>query len=306
MRVHEKKLLSQAYGHYGIGAFNVFNAEQVLGVFRGAQKVGYPVIVQITPVARNYIHPELLEGMIAGAAQHFPDVTFSVHLDHGNEQHCLQAIEEGNYSSVMIDASHESFEENVRITKKIVDQAHSKGIWVEAELGVLSGVEDHLKVDDDKALYTDPAQVERFIALTGCDSLAVAIGTSHGAYKFSGGRGLRLDILAAIRNRLAAGYPIVLHGASAVPTDEIVRINQAGGQLKSDAKGTDETELQQAIRLGVCKINIATDMRLIWTRVVREFFRDHPDQFDPVISGKIYMEALEMFVAEKCKMLAMS
>ncbi|MDR3267753.1 MAG: class II fructose-bisphosphate aldolase [Tannerella sp.] len=303
MRIHEKDILSDAYGRYGVGAFNVFNAEQVLGVFRGAKKAEMPVIVQITPVARNYIQPELLEGIIAGAAQIYPDVTFSVHLDHGNEQHCLSAIDSGDYSSVMIDASHEPFEENVRITKNIVEKAHDKGIWVEAELGVLSGVEDHLKIDDDKALYTDPAQVEEFVGKTHCDSLAVAVGTSHGAYKFSGGRGLRLDILATIRDRLPAGYPLVLHGASAVPANEINRINQTGGQLKSEAKGVDPTELMAALRLGVCKINIATDMRLIWTRVTREFFHDHPDQFDPVISGKTYMDALEDFVDEKCRKL---
>ncbi len=302
MRVHVKEIFTKAYGRYGIGAFNIFNAEQVHGVFRGARKAVVPVLIQLTPVARNYMQPRMLEGMIAAAAEIYPDVTFSMHLDHGTEHHCLQAIEEGGYSSVMIDASHESFEENVRITKSIVEKAHAKGIAVEAELGVLSGVEDHLNVDDDKALYTDPAQVEEFVRRTSCDSLAVAVGTSHGAYKFSGGRGLRLDILAEIQHRLP-GYPLVLHGASAVPRDEIVRINAAGGKLKDDAKGTNDKELLEAIRLGVCKVNIATDMRLIWTRVYREFFCNQPDKFDPVIPGKEYMDALEEFVVGKCKML---
>lgn len=302
MRVHVKNIFSEAYGHYGVGAFNVFNAEQVHGVFQGSRSSASPVIIQLTPVARDYMQPGMLAEMIKAAEEIYPEVTFSVHLDHGNEAHCLDAIRTGEYSSVMIDASHESFEENVRITKGIVEKAHEKGIWVEAELGVLSGVEDHMEVDDDRALYTDPSQVEDFVRLTSCDSLAVAVGTSHGAYKFSGGRGLRLDILAEIQRRLP-GYPLVLHGASAVPYEEIIRINNAGGQLKEDAKGTDESELLQAIASGVCKINIATDMRLIWTRVHREFFLQQPDKFDPVIPGKIYMDALEDFVAGKCKML---
>lgn len=302
MRVHLREIFSKSYGQYGIGAFNVFNAEQMHGVFRGAGKAAAPVIIQFTPVARNYMQPRMLEGMIDAAEEMYPEVIFSIHLDHGTEEHCIEAIAEGCYSSVMIDASHEPFEENIRITKNVVEKAHDKGIFVEAELGVLSGVEDHLAVGDDKALYTDPVQVEEFVRRSSCDCLAVAVGTSHGAYKFSGGRGLRLDILAEIHRRLP-GYPIVLHGASAVPHDEIVRINAAGGKIKNDAKGTDIGELLQAVGLGVCKINIATDMRLIWTRIHREFFRDLPDKFDPVIPGREYMDALEEFVAEKCLML---
>ena len=302
MRVHVSEIFSKAYGRYGIGAFNVFNAEQVHGVFRGAGKAGIPVIIQLTPVARNYMHQEMMENIIAAAGKIYPDVIFSVHLDHGTEEHCLRAIGSGYYSSVMIDASHESFEDNIRITGSIVEKAHEKGIHVEAELGVLGGVEDHLDVSDDKALYTDPGMVEEFVRRTACDSLAVAVGTSHGAYKFSGGRGLRLDILSGIQCRLP-GYPLVLHGASAVPQEEIERINAAGGMLKEDAKGISDSDLLQAIRLGVCKVNIATDMRLIWTRVHREFFRDHPDRFDPVVPGYDYMDALEAFVAGKCQKL---
>lgn len=302
MRIGTNDILSKAYGQYGIGAFNVFNAEQVHGVFRGAQKASAPVIIQLTPVARDYMGQEMLEGMIAAAGKIYPAVEFSVHLDHGNAEHCLQAIDSGYYSSVMIDASYESFEDNIRITKEIVDKAHRKGITVEAELGVLSGVEDHLNIDDDKALYTDPGKVEEFVARTSCDSLAVAVGTSHGAYKFAGGKGLRLEILADIQQRLP-GFPLVLHGASAVPREEVIRINGAGGQLKDDAKGADTGELLRAIQLGVCKINIATDMRLIWTRVHREFFLENPDKFDPVVPGRMYMDALEQFVAEKCELL---
>lgn len=305
MRVHTRKILSEAYGSYGVCAFNVFNAEQIHGVFRGAQKAGSPVIIQLTPVAREYMQPLMLAEIIRAAENLYPEVTFSVHLDHGNEAHCLEAIETGEYSSVMIDASYETFEENIRITKEIVRKAHEKGIWVEAELGVLSGVEDHLSIDSSNALYTDPLLVEEFVRRTSCDCLAVAIGTSHGAYKFSGCSGLRLDILTEIQYRLP-GYPLVLHGASSVPYDEIIRINNAGGRLKENTKGINEKDLLQAIALGVCKINIATDFRLIWTRVCREFFLKHPDQFDPVIPGRTYMDALEDFVADKCRMLKVS
>jgi fructose-bisphosphate aldolase, class II len=302
MREQITRLYSAAYGKYGIGAFNVFNAEQIHGVFRGAFKANAPVIIQITPVSRDYIHPEMLEGMIVAAEQIYPDVKFAIHLDHGNYDHCISAINSGYYQSVMIDASHESFNENVRITKEIVVYAHEKAIAVEAELGVLSGVEDHLSIDDNKARYTDPAQVADFVSQTRCDSLAVAVGTSHGAYKFSGGKGLQLNILADIQKRLP-GFPLVLHGASAVPLNEVSRINTAGGNLNENARGVDEKELLAAIRFGVCKINIATDMRLIWTRVHREFFRDKPGLFDMVVPGREYMNALESFVAGKCTFL---
>ena len=202
----------------------------------------------------------------------------------------------------MIDASHESFEENIRITSEIVAKAHAKGIAVEAELGVLSGVEDHISIEEKHALYTDPRQAEEFVHRTGCDSLAVAAGTSHGAYKFSGGQGLQLNILAEIQQRIP-GFPLVLHGASAVPCEEVNRINLAGGKIREDAKGADDLELLEAIRYGVCKINIATDMRLIWTRIHREFFRDTPELFDMVVPGRAYMNALETFVSQKCTFL---
>ena len=302
MRVSIKEMYQQAYGNFGIGAFNVFNAEQVHGVFRGASKAAAPIIIQLTPVARNYLQPEVLEGIITGAEKIYPDVTFTVHLDHGNYDHCISAIESGNYNSIMIDASHEPFNYNVKITKQIVEKAHAKGIAVEAELGVLSGVEDHLSIDEKHSFYTDPREVEEFIHRTGCDSLAVAVGTSHGAYKFSGGQGLQLDILAEIQRR-NPGFPLVLHGASAVPIKEVERINAAGGKIRKDAKGANDNELLEAIQLGVCKVNIATDMRLIWTRIHREFFKNSPDQFDMVVPGREYMSALESFVAEKCNFL---
>ncbi|HNW49692.1 MAG TPA: class II fructose-bisphosphate aldolase [Prolixibacteraceae bacterium] len=295
-------LYEKAYGKYGIGAFNVFNAEQLHGVFRGAEKADSPIIVQFTPVARNYVHPVMLNEMVNAATKIYPRVDFVVHLDHGNYDHCIDAIDSGGYDSVMIDASHEPFEENVRITKKVVDRAHARDIAVEAELGVLSGIEDSLSVDEQKSYCTDPLLAKEFVARTGCDSLAVAVGTSHGAYKFGNGAKLQLNVLSEIQKQLPH-YPLVLHGASAVPEEEVMRINRAGGQLKEGAKGIAADDLMQAIRLGVCKINIATDMRLIWTRVHREFFLSDPGKFDPIVPGKTYMDELERFVANKCLFL---
>lgn len=299
MRVSIKELYKVAYGKYGLGAFNVFNAEQVHGLFRGARQAGAPIIVQLTPVARNYMHPEMLHAILKGAEKIYPEVTFTVHLDHGNTEHCLQAIESGYYDSVMIDASHETFGENIRITSEIVQKAHARGIAVEAELGILSGVEDHLSIEEQHARCTDPAQAAEFVARTGCDALAVAVGTSHGAYKFSGGKGLQLEVLKEIQHSIP-GFPLVLHGASSVPLTEVNRINKAGGKLLEEAKGTDAKELLEAIHLGVSKVNIATDMRLIWTRVHREFFQETPEKFDMVLPGKCYMDELAQFVATKC------
>ncbi len=255
MRISTSQLFEKAYTKFSIGAFNVFTMEQVLGLFKGAKECGAPIIVAITPVARRYASAEILSAMVNAAAELYPDVIYSVHLDHGNVEHCNDVIKSGNYDSVMIDASHESFENNIEITGDIADKAHAKGIQVEAELGVLSGVEDDINIDDKDALFTNPQQAYEFVSKTKCDSLAVAVGTSHGAYKFAGNNGLRLDILKEIENKLP-NYPIVLHGASAVPLDEVERINEAGGVLSSDAKGTDPQELLDAIKLGVCKINI--------------------------------------------------
>jgi len=301
-----KKVITQlfraSYGHYGIGAFNIFSAEQVQAVFRGAQRSKSPVILQITPVARDYLRPEILHGMIRGAQEVYPDVVYSVHLDHGNRTHCLGAIESGFYSSVMIDASEEAFEANVAVTRGIVDKAHAHGIAVEAELGVLGGIEDDILVEENEARYTDPECAVEFVSRTGCDSLAVAIGTSHGAYKFSGNARLKIEILEAIKCKLS-GFPLVLHGASAVPADEVKKINAAGGELCLSAAGVPESQIKEAIAMGVCKINIATDMRLIWTRVHREFFKATPDKFDMVVPGTDYMNALSLFVAEKCELL---
>jgi fructose-bisphosphate aldolase class II len=244
----------------------------------------------------------MMKSMIMAASLIYPDTCFAIHLDHGDERHAGSAIDSGDYTSVMIDASHSPIEENVKRTKHIVDKARLKGIFVEAELGVLSGIEDHVNVDEKKKKYTQPSEVEDFVKKTGCDSLAIAAGTSHGAYKFSGAQGLQFDILQEIQKRLP-GFPLVLHGASAVKAEEIARINAAGGSLGTNAQGVDPSELKKAIGYGICKVNIATDLRLIWTRVHREFFRDYPGLFDPVVPGKDYLMAIETFMLDKFELL---
>jgi len=302
MLVSTKKIFQKSYGRYGIAAVNVWCMEQIHGLFSAAQKANAPFIVQTTPVARNYAGPEMLLAMISAAAKIYPDTVFAIHLDHGNLDHALHCIETGGYNSVMIDASHETFASNVSVTRQVVEKAHAQNITVEAELGVLSGIEDDLSVDEKRKKFTQPSEVETFVSQTSCDSLAIAVGTSHGAYKFSGEQGLQFDILKEIQKRLP-GFPLVLHGGSAVNFDEIQRINAAGGQLGTDARGLSPEELQKAIQYGVCKINIATDARLIWARVHREFFKLSPAQFDPVIPGKTFMNAFETFNLEKFELL---
>ncbi len=302
MLISTKEIFRACYRDFGIAAVNVFNMEQVMGLFRAGVKAGAPFIVQTTPVARNYAHSKMLLNMINAAAVIYPDAVYAVHLDHGYEEHILDALSSGGYTSVMIDASHDSFEENVRRTRAMVERAHAFGVSVEAELGVLSGVEDDLSVDDKNALYTRPEEVEEFVVRTNCDSLAVAVGTSHGAYKFSGGSGLQFDILREIQDRLP-GFPLVLHGGSAVDPEEIERINISGGKLNSNARGVGDDQIRKAIEYGVCKINIATDLRILWARVHREFFRNSPELFDPIIPGKTYVEAIEQFMLKKFEML---
>lgn len=298
MIVSPKVLFSECYGSYAIAAVNVFTMEQVHGLFQAGERANAPFLVQITPAARDYAHASMLEAMVHAASLIYPRAVYAVHLDHGNEAHALSAIASGAYQSVMIDASHHSFEDNVAITKRIVERAHPKDIFVEAELGVLSGVEDDLSIDEKHAKYTNPSEVERFVELTQCHSLAVAVGTSHGAYKFSGAQGIQFDILKEIQDRLP-GFPIVLHGGSAVNGADVERINAAGGQLMQSAAGVPSHEIVQAIKYGVCKINIATDTRLLWTRVHREFFRDHATLFDPVVPGREYIKAYADLMVQK-------
>ena len=302
MEISTSQIFQHCYGKYGIAAINVWSLEQIHGLFSAAQKANAPFIVQFTPVARNYAQPDMLMAMVHAAAKIYTDTVFAIHLDHGNMQHAFHAIDAGGYSSVMIDASHEPYDINVKLTREVVRKAHAKNVKVEAELGVLSGIEDDINIDEKNKKYTQPTEVEDFVKKTGCDSLAVAVGTSHGAYKFSSGQGLQFDILQEIQNSLP-GFPLVLHGGSAVNFEEIQRINAAGGQLDTDARGVPEEELLKAIQYGICKINIATDARLIWARVHREFFKLSPALFDPIVPGKIYMEAFEEFNLEKFKLL---
>lgn len=304
MRVPTASLLATAVsGHHCIGAFNVCNMEQVHGLFRGAAAAQAPIIVQFTRVIRDYAHPVMLEGMLRAAESIYPEVIYAVHHDHGDRASCMDAIASGFYSSVMIDASHEPFESNVAITRQVVEAAHARGVAVEAELGRLQGVEDGASVSAMEAILTDPGEAVKFVELTGCDSLAVAIGTSHGAYKFAGRQRIHLDRLKAIHARLP-GFPLVLHGGSAVPLPEVRRINAAGGALAEDAGGVTGEEVRAAVKLGVAKVNIGTDGRLIWTRVHREFFLDRPGEFDFMGPGRTYVDAFARFVTEKCRLLA--
>lgn len=297
MIVTTKKLFEAAYGKYAIGAYNINNLEQTVGLFRGNLQSQAPFIIQISKGARSYTDKLMLEGLIRSADDVYPEAIFAVHLDHGDEEAAMDCIESGFYSSVMIDASHEPFEKNIEITKRIVDAAHARGIVVEAELGQLGGVEEHVKVDEADAKLTDPKQAKEFVERTGCDSLAVAIGTSHGAFKFSGTQSLHFDVLSEIQKELP-GFPLVMHGSSSVPQDEVERINAAGGKILG-AKGVDASQFAKAATLGVTKINIDTDGRLVWTRVHREFFRDHPEGFDLRKPGEIFMQAYADFIAEK-------
>lgn len=294
-------LFNHCYGNYAVAAVNVFTMEQVHGVFAAAKQYQSPVIVQVTPVARNYAHTKMMMAMIAAAAEIYHDVVYAIHLDHGNEDHAFAAIHEG-FTSVMIDASHSEFEENVSRTKAVVEKAHAKNIMVEAELGILSGVEDDISVDESMSRYTSPEQAAEFVQLTGCDSLAVAVGTSHGAYKFSGKQGLQFQVLKSIQQRLPH-FPLVLHGASNVRQSDVASINAHGGKLAENASGVSDEELKQSVQYGVCKVNIATDLRLLWTKVHREFFYNEPEKFDPIIPGKKYIEEIKQLLGNKFEIL---
>lgn len=301
MIVTTAQLFKVAYGKYAIGAYNINNAEQAMGLFKGCIQSKAPFIIQISKGARKYTDTKMLEAIIRAADEIFPDAIFAVHLDHGDEETCYDCINSGFYSSVMIDASHDPFEKNVAITKRVVEAAHKKGLSVEAELGMLGGVEEDIKVEDGHATLTNPAEAEEFVKQTGCDSLACAIGTSHGAFKFKGKQSLHFDVLEKIKARMP-GFPLVMHGSSSVPKDEVDRINKAGGQIK-DSMGVDVNEYLPAAKLGVTKINIDTDGRLVWTRVHREFFRDKPAEFDFRPPGKIFIEEYAKFIASRNQLL---
>ena len=316
MIVTTSELFQQAYGKYAVGAYNINNLEQTVGLFRGnlglvnandgpidASKSA-PFIIQLSRGARSYTDKRFLEAMIRSAEEVFDKSIFAVHLDHGTEEVCYDCIDSGFYSSVMIDASHETFDENIAITRRVVERAHEKGISVEAELGMLGGVEEDIQVDADNACLTDPDQAVEFVERSGCDSLAVAIGTSHGAYKFSGSQGLHFDRIAAIQ-KLLPGFPLVMHGSSSVPKKWVERINKAGGKL-GDASGVPEDQYLPAAKLGVTKVNIDTDGRLVWCAVYREVFRDKPEDFDPRTAGKPFMAAYAEYITHKNQQLGSS
>jgi fructose-bisphosphate aldolase class II len=305
MIVTTAKLFKVAYGKFAIGAFNINNLEQATGLFKGCVMSKAPFIIQISKGARKYTDKRFLEAIIRAAETIFPDAIFAVHLDHGDEESCYDCIGSGFYSSVMIDASHETLEKNIEITKRVVQKAHAKGVSVEAELGQLGGVEEDIV---GSVRLTEPPQAQEFVKKSGCDCLAVAIGTSHGAYKFKAepGKklGLHFEVIEAIQ-KLLPGYPLVMHGSSSVPKDEVDRINKAGGKMK-ETSGVPEDNFLKAAKMGVCKVNIDTDGRLVWTRVHREFFRDQPDKFDLRDPGKIYIEEYAKMIAHKNDVLGSS
>ena len=307
MIVTTKELFKEAYRNYAIGAYNINNLEQTVGLFRGNlgkvekneepvdPSLSAPFIIQISRGARGYSDKRFLEAMIRTANEVFAEAIFAVHLDHGTEEACYDCIDSGFYSSVMIDASHHKLAENIAITRRVVDRAHAKGIVVEAELGQLGGVEEDVV---GSVRLTDPDQAAEFIEKSGCDSLAVAIGTSHGAYKFSGKQGLHFDVLEKIQKALPERFPLVMHGSSSVPKEWVDRINNAGGKLKN-ASGVDESQYLPAAKMGVCKVNIDTDGRLVWCAIHRESFRDTPENFDLRPPGILFMAAYARYIAHK-------
>jgi len=313
MIVTTKELFEHAYSKYAVGAYNINNLEQTVGLFRGNlgkknsneeatnPAASAPFIIQISRGARAYTDKRLLEAMIRSAEEVFPEAIFAVHLDHGTEEVCYECIDSGFYSSVMIDASHDPFDKNIEITRRVVDRAHDRGISVEAELGMLGGVEEDISVDAEHACLTDPDEAVEFVERSGCDSLAVAIGTSHGAFKFKGKQGLHFDRISEIQKRLP-NFPLVMHGSSSVPKEFVDRINAAGGNMP-ETSGVPEKDYLPAAKLGVTKVNIDTDGRLVWCAVLRETFRDKPADFDPRTSGKPFMAAYADFITHKNKML---
>ncbi len=302
MIVATKQLFAHAYGKYALGAYNINNLEQIMGLFKGNIDSRAPFIIQLSKGARSYTDKRMLEAMIRAAEEVFPEAVFAVHLDHGDEKTCYECIDSGFYSSVMIDASHDPFEENIAITRRVVERAHAKGISVEAELGMLGGVEEDIQVDEKNALLTDPDEAKEFVERSGCDSLACAIGTSHGAYKFSGNQGLHFGRIEAIQKEIP-GVPLVMHGSSSVPPEEVEAINASGGKLKEGAKGVDPNQYLPAAKLGVCKVNIDTDGRLVWTRVHRQYFQDKPEEFDLRGPGKLFMAEYAKFIASRNELL---
>lgn len=277
--VTSKEMFKNAYEKgYAIGAFNVNNMEIIQGIVDAAREEKSPLILQVSAGARKYANPIYLRKLVEAAVED-TQLPIVLHLDHGEDFEICKACIDGGFTSVMIDGSRFPFEENIRVTKEVVDYAHSKGVVVEGELGKLAGVEDAVKVSAKDATYTDPDQAVEFVERTGVDSLAVAIGTSHGAYKFKEKPSLDFERLQIITNKLA-GFPLVLHGASTVMPEFVAKCNEFGGKLPG-AMGVPEDMLRHAASMGVCKINIDTDLRLAMTATIREYFIKHPEEFDP-------------------------
>ena len=289
--VTSKEMFKKAYdGGYAIGAFNVNNMEIVQGITEAAKEVNAPLILQVSKGARAYANHTYLIKLVEAAIIE-TGLPICLHLDHGDSFELCKSCIDGGFTSVMIDASSKPFEENIAITRQVVEYAHDHGVVVEAELGALAGIEDDVKVSAEDSHYTHPEEVEEFVSKTGCDSLAIAIGTSHGAYKFTADQctrnekgelvppPLRFDILDEVVKRLP-GFPIVLHGSSSVPQEFVRMVNENGGKMP-DAVGIPEEQLRQAARSAVCKINIDSDLRLAMTGTIRKFFVEHPDKFDP-------------------------
>lgn len=275
------EMFKKAYeGGYAIGAFNVNNMEIIQGITRAAKKHNAPVILQVSAGARKYASHDYLVAMVKAAAEE-TGLPIALHLDHGPDFETCKACIDGGFTSVMIDGSSLPYEENIALTKKVVEYAHAHGVVVEGELGTLAGVEDDVQVDAENASYTKPEEVYDFVTRTGVDSLAIAIGTSHGAYKFKPGQKpqLRFDILEEVEKKLP-GFPIVLHGASSVNQDDVKTINEFGGEMP-DAIGIPEEMLRKAASMAVCKINVDSDIRIAMTAAVRKHFSENPSHFDP-------------------------
>lgn len=295
------EMFEKAYkGGYAIGAFNVNNMEIIQGITEAAMQEKSPVILQVSAGARKYAKHNYLVKLVEAALLE-TDLPIALHLDHGENFDICKACVDGGFSSVMIDGSKYIFEENIALTKQVVDYAHSKGVVVEGELGRLAGIEDAVNVSDENAQFTDPAQVEEFVAKTGVDSLAIAIGTSHGAYKFKPGQKprLRFDILEEVQRRIE-GFPIVLHGASSVPQEYVALVNKFGGAMP-DAIGIPEEMLRKAAQMAVCKINIDSDLRICMTAAVRQHLAEHPDHFDPRQFLSPGRDAIREIVAHKIR-----
>ena len=304
------EMFKKAYdGGYAIGAFNVNNMEIVQGITEAAQELKAPLILQVSKGARAYANHTYLVKLVEAAVIECPDIHIALHLDHGPDFETCKSCIDGGFTSVMIDASSKPFAENIEITKKVVEYAHDHGVVVEAELGTLAGVEDDVKVKAEDSSYTRPEEVEEFVSKTGCDSLAIAIGTSHGAYKFKPEQctrnadgvlvppPLRFDVLEEVSKRLP-GFPIVLHGSSSVPQEFVKMVNEHGGRMPN-AIGVPEEQLRKAASLSVCKINIDSDLRLAMTGTIRKYFMEHPSDFDPRQYLKPARQAIKELVAHK-------